>query len=112
MRGPLRRVAHNRRRVGFKVADIAVGRANEHCWIGAGWIVLQVYRSVVCPAVIGPRDAFFVERFADRADIGGWDRTAAGDAGGVNRAVREEAGGVVVNHIVVAWYAVGVGMVR
>ena len=92
MSGPLIRVAHDRIRIRFKVANVAISRAHQHRWIGGPRIVLQIYRSVVRPAVIRPGDFLLVERFADGTHVDGRNRGAFGNAGRVNRAVRQEPG--------------------
>src|SRR5262245_51544406 len=80
-------VAHNGRRIGFKVADVAVRPADLHSRIGIAGIMLKGYSGVICTAVIRPGNSFFVERVANSTDISWGNGTTACDALVVHGAV-------------------------
>ena len=54
VRRALRRIAHDRRRVGFEVADIAVGCPHQEGWVRGVGIVLQFESRVIGAAIVSP----------------------------------------------------------
>jgi hypothetical protein len=79
--------------------------------------VLERDGSVVRPAVIGPGDPFFIERFADGAGIDGRDGLASCNSpvvwsSHVDSAVWEEARVAIINQVEVSGLAFGIGLIR
>src|SRR5262249_39563902 len=115
VRGALCRVPHDGVGVGLEVANVAVGSANQNRWVGGRFALLgdllELHGGVVGTAIVGPRNAFVVERFTDRTGIDRRDGFALRYVGGVDSAVRQEARVVVVDHVEVAGDAVRIRMI-
>src|SRR5260370_15819504 len=80
--------------------------------MGVAWILRQLRRRVVPTAVVRPRNILFVQRFAERAYIYRWDRSAFGNALRIHRAIRKESRRVIVDHVKVSRFAPRIGIVR
>src|SRR6266481_4716064 len=106
MRSALCGISHDRGGVRFKIADIAIRRADLHSWVGAGWIMLQSNGGGIGSAVVSPGDIFLVESFADSFHVCRWNRAALGNTRSVNRAIRQKPRTVIVHHVVVIRLAV------
>src|SRR5260370_36484191 len=72
--------------------------------------VLELHSGILCAAVISPRHVLFVQGLAEGTNIGRRDGATAGNPPLIDLAVWEKAGGVVVDHVEVSRFALGVGV--